>query len=77
MQVYEESLRRLRHSMLNPAHFVEVFKRLEEVVNKFGVPQAAIDLVYVSEADELGPDDLVPVITIALRPAVVGKEKEP
>jgi len=76
MQVYEESLRRLRHSMLNPEHFVETFKRLEEVVNKFGVPQAAIDLVYVSDADELGADDLVPVITVALRRACPRKEKE-
>ena len=75
MQVYEESLRRLRRSMLNPEHFVETFKRLEEVVNKFGVPQAAIDLVYVSEADELGPDDLVPVITVALRRACLRKEE--
>jgi len=77
MQVYEESLRRLRQSTLNPEHFAEAFKQLEEVINKFGVPQAAIDLVYVSEADQLGPADLVPVITIALRPAVVGKEKGP
>lgn len=76
MQVYEESLRRLRQSTLNPEHFVEAFKRLEEVVNKFGVPQAAIDLVYVSEADQLGPDDLVPIITIALRPAAVQQEKQ-
>jgi hypothetical protein len=76
MQIYEESLRRLRQSTLNSEHFVEAFKRLEEAVNKFGVPQAAIDLVYVSEADELGPDELVPVITVALRRACVRKEKE-
>jgi hypothetical protein len=76
MQVYEESLRRLRQSTLHPEHFVEAFKRLEEVVNRFGVPQAAIDLVYVSEADELDPDDLVPIITVALRPAALRKEKE-
>lgn len=74
MQVYEESLRRLRRSTLNPEHFVEAFKRLEEVVNKFGVPQAAIDLVYVSDADQLDPDDLVPTITVALRPAAIQKE---
>jgi len=76
MQVYEESLRRLRHSMLNPEHFVETFKRLEEVINKFGVPQAAIDLVYVSDADAPGPDDLVPVITVALRRACVPQETQ-
>ena len=76
MQVYEKSLRRLRQSALNAEHFVEAFNRLEDVVNKFRVPQAAIDLVYVSEADQLGPDDLVPIITVALRPAAIRKEKE-
>lgn len=76
MQIYGESLRRLRQSALNPEHFVEAFKRLEEAVNKFGVPQAAIDLVYVSDADQLGPDDLVPVITVAVRRACIHKEKE-
>ena len=48
----------------------------QQTLDKFGVPQAAIDLVYVSEADDLGPDDLVPVITVALRRACVRREKE-
>jgi len=74
MHIYEESLRRLRGLTLNPEHFVEAFTKLEEAINKFGVPQAAIDVVCVSEADQLGPDDLVPVITVALRPAAVQRE---
>jgi hypothetical protein len=76
MRIYKESLRRLRQSSLNPEHFIDVFKRLEDAVNKFGVPQAAIDLAYVSETDELGPDDLMPVITVALRRACAPQEKQ-
>jgi hypothetical protein len=76
MRIYKESLRRLRQSSLNPEHFIDVFKRLEDAVNKSGVPQAVIELVYVSDADEVGPDDLVPVITVALRRACPRKEKE-
>ncbi len=61
------ALDRIRTSRLAPEHFIKGFAALLAVVNNTGETDGAININYTDENEAVGPDELVPIITLSFR----------
>jgi hypothetical protein len=71
MQLNIASIQRLGDSGMTPSKLVEAFQNLFRMVKEFEAGEAALVLNYERPGEVDSPDDLVPVITLSLRPAAV------
>ena len=59
------ALERIRTSNLAPEHFVRAFEKLLAAVNHLDDTGLALTIDYRDEDEFVGPDELVPVITLS------------
>ena len=67
MRILQTALDRIRTSTLAPEHFIKGFGALLVAVNHTGDPAVAINIDYTDEDEVIGPDELIPVITLSFR----------
>jgi hypothetical protein len=60
-------LERIKSAPVNGAHMADLFTKLAYVVDRTGQDEAAIDVAYAGEADQLQPGDLIPTVTFSLQ----------
>jgi len=66
MQIYEESLSRIRQSNLSGEGLAALLEALADKINSIGAVDGSLTLGYTGE-DEVPADVFVPEITIRLR----------
>jgi len=69
VQILPATLERIVASDITGERIVTVLKALELALQRTPAPVAEIVLSYQDDTDQVTPDDLIPVITFALRPA--------
>lgn len=69
MPVHKKALERLEGSTFTPNTIVQFVNALGGMLDVTGAVTSQIHLDYQDKGDEIGPDDLIPFITIGLRPA--------
>jgi len=65
MKIFPAAIDRLRDSKLSPENFLVGFEMLLEAVNATGEAGLALHLHYGDE--EVGEDELMPIITLSFR----------
>ena len=71
LKLLAPALARLANAAITSEKLAEVFKGLGKMANDFEAGDAALVLNYQGPGDTVEPSDLVPVITLSLRPATV------
>lgn len=69
MKVNRSSAERLSQAKLAPDGLLLIFETMAKVMADHGVGIATYVLDYQAKDDPVEPDDLIPVITLSLRPA--------
>jgi hypothetical protein len=68
MPVAEPTLKRIREAPLRPDALAMIFEQIGKMVDQFGAAASIFQLDYQKPDDDLQPGDLLPVITLAVRP---------
>ncbi len=63
--IHPAALERIRTSNLAPEHFVRAFEKLLAAVNHLDDTGLALTIDYRDEDEFVGPDELIPVITLS------------
>ena len=74
MKILPVALDRIRASKLSPEHLIQGFGALEAIVNHTGSTAAVLPIDFALEGETIGPDELVPVITLSFKPKVTHEE---
>jgi hypothetical protein len=70
-RVLPEALERLAKAELTPDRLIEVFKGLALAANAHGSEVVQLNLDYQGATDQVQEGDLIPVISLSLRPATL------
>lgn len=76
LRVHPEALKRVAEAELTGPFLMELFNGLAAAANAYHSPMVQIHLEYQGPDDQVGPDDMIPVISLSLRPAKMPGEKE-
>lgn len=74
LKISETILKRLSESSLGPAHFINGFLALLAATNQTRLPGLAITIDYAEPGETVGPDELIPIITLSFRDKNVNQE---
>jgi hypothetical protein len=74
LKISETVLKRLSESSLGPAHFINGFLALLAATNQTRLPGLAITIDYAEPGETVGPDELIPIITLSFRDKNVNQE---
>jgi hypothetical protein len=67
MKISQTILDRLKDSRLSPEHFIQGFGALLAATNHTGLLGLAITIDYADVDETVGPDELIPIITLSFR----------
>jgi hypothetical protein len=73
MQIHSAHLERLSKSPMRGEAVATIFEAMAAGMDVLGAPTASFSLDYQHPGDVLGENELIPVITLSLRPAPVEK----
>jgi hypothetical protein len=60
-------LERIKSAPVNGQHMADLFTKIAYVLDQTGQDEGAVEIAYETEADELQPGDLVPIVTFSLQ----------
>lgn len=71
MQIHKPALQRVKSAPFRAEGIAQIFEHMVEAVKQFGPAAGEYVLGYQATGDPVEEGDLVPVITLSLRPAHV------
>jgi len=71
MRIHPQALERLRAAAMSGATVASTLERLVAALDAFPEAHVGLNLDYQQAADEEADGDLIPVVTISLRPATL------
>lgn len=75
MPIAKEGLIRLRDSLMRGEAVATIFEGMVIGMERLGAPTSHLTLDFQHPDDVLDEGDLIPVITLSLRPATVGSKQ--
>lgn len=73
MPINQAALERVKGAKLRPEKVAAILEQLAAVLDVTGAGQTQLNLDYQDPKDSVEPGDLIPYITIGLRPATEDK----
>lgn len=69
MPVFNKALERLREATVRTEALATIFEHIGQMVDQFGAAASQLQLDWQKFDDEVLPGDLIPYITLGVRPA--------
>lgn len=75
MPVFEKALHRLREATPRVEALATIFEHIGQMVDQFGAAASQLNLDWQQFDDEVADGDLIPYITLGVRPATKRNDK--